>query len=361
MISVDGMKPGYVLEADAHGSRIPFLRSLLAGGAYAEGVTGVWPTVTYPSHTTLITRVWPDEHGIVNNAEFDPTGHFAGSWYWYAEQIHAPTLWGAARRAGLATASIGWPASVGATDVDVLIPEYWRISGRPEDLNPSDRLLIAALSRPVDLLARMQRRLGPYLMANDVSRGGDEIKTRFAADILHRRKPGFMTVHLSSLDSTQHEHGPFSAQALQDLEALDGMLSELAGAARANDSAAVVLVVSDHGFVSVDHRVNLLIPFIQAGLMEPATGPEGGAARPGWKAAPWMAGGMAAVRVRDDDVDTHRQVGTLLEGLAADPANGIDAILTGDQIRERGAFPDAAFLIVLRPGWYTGNATAWTW
>ena len=76
MISVDGLKPEYVLDADVHGLKIPFLRSLMRGGAYARGVTGVWPTVTYPSHTTLLTGLSPAEHGIYNNLEFDPRKHF---------------------------------------------------------------------------------------------------------------------------------------------------------------------------------------------------------------------------------------------------------------------------------------------
>jgi len=79
MISVDGMKPEYVTQADAHGLKIPFLRSMLAHGAYADGVTGVWPTITYPSHTTLITGVAPAEHGIYSNLEFDPKHTFADS------------------------------------------------------------------------------------------------------------------------------------------------------------------------------------------------------------------------------------------------------------------------------------------
>lgn len=41
MISIDGMKPEYVTEADARGLRIPFLRSLERNGVYADGVTGV--------------------------------------------------------------------------------------------------------------------------------------------------------------------------------------------------------------------------------------------------------------------------------------------------------------------------------
>ncbi len=52
LISVDGMRPDYVTSADAHGAKLPNLRKFLTEGAYADGVTGVVPTVTYPSHTT---------------------------------------------------------------------------------------------------------------------------------------------------------------------------------------------------------------------------------------------------------------------------------------------------------------------
>jgi len=51
LISVDGLRPGYVTQADAHRLRIPNLRRMMAGGTYADGVTGVFSTVTYPSHT----------------------------------------------------------------------------------------------------------------------------------------------------------------------------------------------------------------------------------------------------------------------------------------------------------------------
>jgi len=257
MVSVDGMKPGYVTAADEHGLKVPFLRSLLASGTFATGVTGVWPTVTYPSHTTLITGAAPAEHGILNNLEFDPRRKFADSWFWYARQVKVPTLWHAARQAHLRTASIAWPVTVGDTDIDFLIPEYWRIFRPTEDLNPTDRYLIEALSRPEGLLDAMQRTLGPYLMGNDVSLPADEIKTRYALEILRAHKPAFMTIHLSSLDEAQHDHGPFSAEANASIEAIDEMLSRLVAASRANDSAAVAVVVSDHGFESLEHRVNL--------------------------------------------------------------------------------------------------------
>lgn len=343
MISVDGLKPEYVLDADARGLKVPFLRSMMRDGAYARGVKGVWPTITYPSHTTLLTGVSPAEHGIYNNLEFDPKNTYANAWYWYAQQIRVPTLWQAAHEAGLSTASVGWPVSVGAVAVDFLIPEYWRVA-RLTDVNPSDALLMAAVSRPADLLQKMQARLGPYMRGNDPSPPGDEIKTRYALDILNTKKPKFMTIHLSSLDEQQHGHGPFSPEANQTLEVIDGELAQLFAAARANDAKAVAVVVSDHGFVHITHKVNLMQPFIRAGLIQ-----SGGA----WKAQPWSGSGMAAVMLRDPaDVQTLMQVRDLLRSLQADPNNGIAEVLERDALLKRGAFPEASFLIVMKLGYY---------
>ncbi len=360
MISIDGLKPEYVTGADARGLKIPYLRSLVRDGAYAEGVVGVWPTVTYPSHTTLLTGVTPAQHGIYNNREFDPEQHFAGAWNWYAAQIRVPTLWQVAHHAGLRTASVGWPVSVGAEDVDWLIPEYWRAAGSEGASNPLDRQMIAALSRPETLLSQLEPVAGPYMMGNDTTIGGDEAKTRYSVEILRRQKPQFMTIHLSSLDETEHEHGPFSAEAGRDLEAIDGMVSRLADAARAADPSTVVAIVSDHGFTTLTHTVNLYIPFLQAGLIQVTINPETNAVAVGsWKAQPWLAGGMAAIQLHDaDDHQTEQQVRALLEKLAADPNNGIAAILDHDTIKARGGFPDAAFLVILKLGYTTGAATS---
>jgi uncharacterized membrane protein YdcZ (DUF606 family) len=40
------------------------LQRILREGAHASGVRGVLPTVTYPSHTTIVTGIWPARHGI---------------------------------------------------------------------------------------------------------------------------------------------------------------------------------------------------------------------------------------------------------------------------------------------------------
>ncbi len=360
MISIDGLKPEYVTQADARGMKIPYLRTLIRDGAYAEGVIGVWPTLTYPSHTTLLTGVSPTRHGIYGNLEFDPQMRYSGAWHWYASEIQAPTLWKVAHAAGLCTASIGWPVSVGATDVDWLIPEYWRSADPSSAVNPEDRLLIAALSRPDTLIQQLEPAAGPYMMGNDTSIGGDEIKTRYALEILRRHKPAFMTIHLSSLDDAQHAHAPFSPEADRTREAIDGMVARLAAASVANDPSAVLVVVSDHGFMNISHWVNLYIPFLQAGLIQATFNPQTSAPVVGsWKAEPWLAGGMAAIMLHDpNDRETAAQVRALLDKLAADPSSGIAEILDRDAIAKREAFPDAAFLVVLKPGFYLGAATS---
>jgi predicted AlkP superfamily pyrophosphatase or phosphodiesterase len=360
MISIDGLKPEYVTEADARGLKVPYLRTLMRDGAYAEGVTGVWPTVTYPSHTTMLTGVSPAEHGIYNNLEFDPGRDFAQAWNWYAAQIRVPTLWQAAHQAGLRTASVGWPVSVGATDLDWLIPEYWRVFSSSGALNPLDRELIGALSRPEGLLKQLEPTAGPFMMGDDTSINGDEIKTRYSVEILRKYKPAFMTIHLSALDEIEHEHGPFSAEADQDLETIDKMVERLASAALQNDPSTVIVIVSDHGFVTVTHKVNLFVPFLQAGLIQTKVDPETKSSTiDSWKAEPWLAGGMAAIMMHDpNDHATEQQVRELLAKLAADPNNGIEAVLDRDAIKTTGGFPDAAFLVVLKSGYQTGAATS---
>jgi predicted AlkP superfamily pyrophosphatase or phosphodiesterase len=149
---------------------------------------------------------------------------------------------------------------------------------------------------------------------------------------------------LSSLDEQQHGHGPFSPEANRDLELIDGQLAQLFAAARANDPQAIAVVVSDHGFVRITHKVNLMQPFLRAGLIQ-----AGG----DWKAQPWSGAGMAAVMLRDPaDSQTRSQVRDLLRSLQADPNNGIAEVLEREAMAKRGAFPDASFLVIMKLGYY---------
>jgi predicted AlkP superfamily pyrophosphatase or phosphodiesterase len=344
MISIDGLRPDYVTAADTHGAKIPHLRRFLKEGAHAQGVIGVIPTVTYPSHTTLITGVSPATHGILANTTFDPLRANQEGWYWYAEDIRVATLWEAAARVGLSTASVQWPASVGAR-VTWNIPEFWR-AGTPDDAK-----LLRAVSTP-GLLAELEPELGPYPRALTVE--SDEQRTRYAVRILEKKRPNLLTLHLIALDHVQHVKGPFTPEAMAVLERIDTLVGTLrATAETVAPGGAHVVIVSDHGFGTTAMELNLHGEFRRAGLI--TTGARGRVTD--WKAMPWTAGGAIAVVLKDpDDAPTAEEVRALLDRLAADPAHGIDRVLDAAALRARGGFPTAAFVVGLKPDWHAGTS-----
>ena len=171
-----------------------------------------------------------------------------------------------------------------------------------------------------------------------------------------------MTIHLSSLDDAEHEHGPFSKEANDVIEVIDAQIARLVAASVANDPKAVAVVVSDHGFMTITHRVNLYLPFMRAHLLQASTDAQTKAFKiQSWQAQPWPAGGMAAIMLNPSDPADEGQVRTLLQSLKADPANGIAEVLERDAVRVRGGFPDAAFLVLMKPGYYLAADPPATW
>jgi predicted AlkP superfamily pyrophosphatase or phosphodiesterase len=348
LISIDGLKPEYVLESESHGLKIPNLRRFLREGSYSTGVHGVVPTVTYPSHATLLTGVAPATHGIYANTTFDPLRKNYGGWYWYAEDIKVPTLWDVAAAAGLVTANVHWPVSV-AAHIQWNLPQYWRAG------TADDRKLFRVLTTP-GLLDLLEKDLGPYADGIDESITGDETRAKFAARLLERKRPAFATIYLTALDTEEHASGPFSGESIATLERIDAALGQILKSIKHTyGKNAVVCIVSDHGFVNADKAFHLAVALRSAGLID---FDEKGQVK-SWKASIWGAGGSEAIVLQDkNDAATKTQVATLLATLAADPANGIDRILSADELHARGGFPDAAFLVALRPGFVAGDGVS---
>jgi len=343
MISVDGLRPADVIAAAKTGLAVPTLRRMMATGAYAEGVTGVLPTLTYPSHTTLVTGAAPARHGVENNLTFDPTNINQVGWDWYSTDIKTPTLWSAAHAAGLKTVNVHWPVSV-AAPVDYNLPQIWRTG------NDDDRKLMRALATP-GLLDRLEARLGPYAQGIDESVEGDENRVRFAAALIAETRPAFTTVYLASVDHNEHAFGPGSPEALATIARNDAMIGRLVASARAAEPDVTVVVVSDHGFQPVATDVNLLAPFIAAGLI--TVDPAGKITD--WQAEPWFMGGSAGVVLaRPDDAALIAKVRALLDRLKADPAMGIAEILDRDTVARMGGSRRVSFLVAFRPGFEPG-------
>jgi predicted AlkP superfamily pyrophosphatase or phosphodiesterase len=343
LISLDGLRPDFVLNADHYGLKIPNLRLLLQRGSFASGVRGVLPTVTYPSHTTLVTGVSPARHGIEANTTFDPMNRNFEGWYWYAEDIKVPTLWDSASAAGLSVANIHWPVTVGAR-ITYNLPQIWRAG------TADDRKLLRSLSTP-GLLSSLEQELGPYADGQSESIESDENRALFAVRLIQQKKPDLTLAYFTGLDHTEHETGPFSQQSYGVLERLDAIVGKLMQAAQETfKGQAFVAVVSDHGFIETRHQVNLIGAFRDAGLIK--FDPQNKDQVSSWDATVWPSGGSAAIILRDPaNSEVVNKVKTLLTSLASDAANGIDVILDQWEIRKLGGFSTASFVISLRPGY----------
>ncbi|MFC6646617.1 alkaline phosphatase family protein [Granulicella cerasi] len=346
LISIDGMKPEYVTRAKEHGLKLPELESFLAQGTYAEGVQGVLPTVTYPSHTTLVTGVSPLVHGVEDNTTFDPMNEHPGQWYWEFRYVKAQTLYQAADKAGIKTGAVSWPVTVGAP-IDYNIAEGAQSertdASKIPGYNPPNILAQLGFPTPKD--------------AEDLTMNGDETKTAQSIAILKKWKPGLLLVHLVSLDHFQHGYGPFSKEADEALLKIDAEVKRIEDAAHAADPRTRIAIVSDHGFLPVDQHTNLNKLFVDAGLITLGA-PKPGSKKPtitSWQAQAWPAGGSVAIVLRNpNDKAMVEKVHALLLKWKSDPALGLDNLLTHDQAVAMGGFPHATFVVDFKDGWDMG-------
>lgn len=344
MISIDGLMPSSYTQATP--AKIPSIRALAAEGAYADGVVGVLPTVTYPSHTTLVTGVPTAVHGITDNRMFDPENKSGGASYWYARDIHAPTLIGAVHGRGWRTGAVAWPVTVGL-NIDFHVPEFWRTNYGADF--PEAASFLRAASTP-HLLDAVEIARGKPLAWKQT----DEDRTDIATFILKTYQPHLMLLHLVDLDSAQHTYGPGSAEALETLERMDAHIGTVV---RALKSAGTfdqtdVAIVSDHGFLPIERQLNPNALFKREGLLTI----DAAGRTTSWQAVYHASGGSGFVYLRDrSDRALRDRVGALLHTLKADGANGIESVWTAEDLAKIGGPPDAAFGIDMRSGFYSGG------
>ncbi len=258
VISVDGLGASLYdrLAAKIHISNLPRLRR---EGSYAEGVVGVYPTLTYPSHTTIVTGRMPAEHGIYSNLSSREPGKNPGDWFWFANAIKVATLWDEARAHHMTTGAVFWPAAAGAP-IDWDVPEIWD----PQKSLMVDPVYVARYSTP-GLLFEALLEIGPPQPGQEL----DVTRTRLATFILKKHKPDLLLVHLVDLDEEEHQFGPDSPQAAATLEKIDGHIGELLAADQAAGLAdsTDVFIVSDHGFLPVEATIKPNVLFVKAGLL----------------------------------------------------------------------------------------------
>jgi predicted AlkP superfamily pyrophosphatase or phosphodiesterase len=231
LVSVDGLDHRYLSQRDSLGLKIPNIRTLLRDGAWADGVVGEVPTITWPAHTTMLTGVPPAAHGIQKNQ------------VWDYSSIRVNTLWEDLRKAGRTSAAITWPVTVGAP-VTWNLPEYFeKRQGGSMDLEAIAKKATPGL---IDEISRAY----PSFPQQWVD---DRTRTLAALYLIREKRPDFLAIHLVDLDAEEHETRPFSTASKATLEHTDYLIGHIREAMPRN---AFFVLVSDHGFVSVEKTVH---------------------------------------------------------------------------------------------------------
>ncbi|HZU25769.1 MAG TPA: ectonucleotide pyrophosphatase/phosphodiesterase [Bryobacteraceae bacterium] len=249
VISLDGF-PAYAL----HDRTIPLpvLRELSRTGAVAEAMTPVNPTVTWPNHTSMVTGVGPDQHGVIYNGlpvrDGDGKPVRVEEWVDKAKLVTAPTVYDAAHEAGLTTAEVDWVAIYHARSID------WSFAEIPSPDGTIEREMLAS-GEITDQELRSWN--------NEPITLRDDVWTRAAVHIIEKHKPNLCLFHLLTTDSVQHQDGARTLAANTALILADRQIRRILDAAdRAGiSSSTTILVVSDHGFTTYRHviRVNALL------------------------------------------------------------------------------------------------------
>jgi predicted AlkP superfamily pyrophosphatase or phosphodiesterase len=210
LISLDGFRADYLDRPAA-----VRLRALAARGVRAERLVPAFPSKTFPNHYTIVTGLYPGEHGIVANVVRDPElGLFSNrdtlaQWeprWWGGEPI-----WVTAERQGLRAASLSWPGS--EAPIGGKRQTWWQRYDHEMPRDQRVRRILTWLAMPVETA------------------------------------PSFITGYFHELDDAGHNYGPNSRQVDVALAQLDSVVGALVdGIAELGLSERVNLIfVSDHG------------------------------------------------------------------------------------------------------------------
>lgn len=236
LVSVDGFRADYLVK-----SGTPTLNRLAETGARATGLVPIFPSLTFPSHYSMVTGRRPDAHGVVHNQMFDPERPgrpFApslrtevGDAFWWKG---AKPIWVTAAQQGKTAATLFWPGS--EAEIDGIRPGKW-LPYQP-NMSSMERVhLLLEWLKPED-------------------------------------RPDFATLYFSEVDVAGHIFGPESREVEAAIARVDLALKVLLTGLQllGLDDATTLIVVSDHGMaeVSLERQINVsqhLAPFETAKIV----------------------------------------------------------------------------------------------
>ncbi|MBS4200954.1 alkaline phosphatase family protein [Bacillus sp. FJAT-49732] len=321
---------------------LPNFQELLNKGSYCKHVETIYPSVTYPCHTSIVTGKFPNRHGVINNTFLQP-GNPSPDWYWHRFHIKGTTLYDEAKKSGMKTAALLWPVTAKA-NIDYNMPEIF--SNRPW-LN---QIAVSLANGSVFYQIDMNNRFG-HIRKGLSQPELDDFVLESTVHTIETKKPNLLLVHFTDLDTQRHYHGFSSEEAQAALQRHDIRLGRILHALK--DAGiyenSTIVVLGDHSALDESKAVKLNVLLREQGFID--VNEKGKVAH--WKAYCKSCDGSAYIYVHDiNDTETKTRVGELLQNLSQDENNGIEFVLTGEEAGKRGADEKAAYMIEARRGFY---------
>lgn len=254
LVSLDGLAAYLVDDPQVP---LPTIRKLAREGAIVDGGMIVSnPSVTWPNHTTLVTGVRPEKHGVLANGVLvrGPIGVpvTVDADRDQRELVRIPTIVDAAHAAGLSTAEVNWPCTRGSNSLD---DSFSDVPQSVQHMTPRLRNELIDMGLLTDETDKAFKAISTV--------GRDYIWTEAACHIIRQRKPNLLMLHLLNVDSTHHKFGPQSPEGYTANAYADMCLAQIVAAI---DEAGIrdkttLIVVSDHGFTTTPKaiRPNVLL------------------------------------------------------------------------------------------------------
>lgn len=322
-------------DINEHQSELPTLNKLVNGGTWVKEVKGIYPTLTYPSHTTIITGQYPSVHGIVNNTKIQPERR-SPDWFWYQKDVKSPTLYDLARKQKLTTAAFLWPVTAGSK-ITYNLAEIF-----PNRIWTNQVLVSMRASSPLFIL-EMNKKYGK--LRNGIRQPElDDFITACTVDTIKNKKPNLTLLHLVDMDSMRHRYGVRSDEAMEALHRLDNHVAQVIKATKDagtfNDTNFVIL--GDHYQINVDRMIHLNTMFAKRGWL---TAKPDQTFKKDWKVMAKTCDGSTYIYTKDfGQIDRLRD---LISGV-----EGVEKIYSGQEAAQRGADPKCTLMVEAKAGYY---------
>ncbi|WP_088815264.1 MULTISPECIES: ectonucleotide pyrophosphatase/phosphodiesterase [Listeria] len=331
----------FIISFDALGAKdlediesLPNFKKIKEQGAHVKKVRSVYPSLTYPAHTSIITGHYPLAHGIVNNTKIQPD-KASPDWYWYKDAIKVPTLYELAKAKGYKTASFLWPVAA-HSGIDYNIAEIF-----PNRFWLNQVMVSLWGSSPLFLL-NMNKKYGH--LRNGIEQPQlDDFITASVIDTIQTKKPGLLMAHFVDMDSMRHRYGVTSDEAKSALQRHDKRLGEIIEATKEAGifEKSVFAVLGDHYQIDVDTILRLNILFAEYNWLSAGNDNK----IETWQVYAKSCDGSAYIYIKNPELES--QVFEVLQSLP-----GIEKVYNSTEIIRLGADAEATFMVEGIPGCY---------